>query len=167
MIASRAPGHAHAGAVDLAVMLPDDLLLLAFRDELLEPIERREGLAQDFHHPHRKRISGGGSERPMKLYVVLDIVINRDVNDPRKSRVTRSLLWVKLRRTQCEHMFSASPRTRTSLDGFGMSHSGQELTSIIAQARLAGEYPQSIHISGTSDIGPPGEANESAMLFDG
>src|SRR6266446_3988309 len=33
----------------------------------------------------------------------------------------RTIHWVKLRRTQCEHMFSALPRTRTLFDAIGMS----------------------------------------------
>src|SRR5467141_302745 len=37
----------------------------------------------------------------------------------------RVLLWVKLRRTQYEHMFSALPRTRTLFDAVGMSQTCQ------------------------------------------
>jgi hypothetical protein len=38
-------------------------------------------------------------------------------------------VWVKLRRTQYEHMFSVCPRTRTLLDAVGMSETRQWATS--------------------------------------
>jgi hypothetical protein len=60
-------------------VLPDQLLVLAVRDEALEAVERREPLAQDRHDLHRDRIAGRGCERRMERDVVLLPILVGDV----------------------------------------------------------------------------------------